>query len=160
MADKYVLRVTAGPDYDLARHVEVPVNSPDPVRVTSPHIDVDLNVRVQNYRGLPRGAPATSPYFAHEPHASRDDQYSIALRFTLKDPRRTGRTRGAQKRGGEGRVGPRPPVRQRPRPPHPRQAAPRLRDRPAHRALVDRPGPRRRPLRRPSAPVRARAVVL
>lgn len=86
-ADKYVLRVTAGPAYDLASHVEVPVNSPDPVRIASPLIDAALNVRVRNYRrGLPRSAPRSSPYFAADPHRANADQYSIAFRFRLKRP--------------------------------------------------------------------------
>jgi hypothetical protein len=86
MADKYIIRVTAGPEYDLASHVEVPVNSPEPVHIASDLIEADLNVRVQNYRGLPRNAPQTSPYFEREPHKYNGDQYSIAFRFRLKSP--------------------------------------------------------------------------
>jgi hypothetical protein len=86
MADKYIIRVTAGPDYDLASHVEVPVNSPEPVHIASDLIEADLNVRVHNYRGLPRNAPNTSPYFEREPHRYNGDQYSIAFRFRLKRP--------------------------------------------------------------------------
>jgi len=86
MADKYILRVTAGPSYNLADHVEVPVNSHDLVSFSTDHMDIDLNVRIQNYSGLPRTAPATSPYFDHEPHAYNKDQYSIAFRFTPKNP--------------------------------------------------------------------------
>lgn len=86
MADKYLLRVTAGPGYDTAGHVEVPVNTAEPVTISSDLIDAQLRVRIQNYRGLPRGSPSTSPYFSAEPHASNDDQYSIAFRFTLKQP--------------------------------------------------------------------------
>jgi len=86
MADKYVLRVTAGSTYDLSQHVEVPVNKATPVKVSSEHMDVELNVRVQNYRGLPKGSPDTSPYFDAEPHAYNKDQYSIAFRFTPKKP--------------------------------------------------------------------------
>ncbi|KAK3305643.1 uncharacterized protein B0T15DRAFT_502710 [Chaetomium strumarium] len=86
MADKYVIRVTAGPGYDLASHVEVPVNSAKPVHIASDRIEADLNVRVQNYRGLPRNAPSTSPYFEAEPHKYNGDQYSIAFRFRLKRP--------------------------------------------------------------------------
>ncbi|KAL2024914.1 hypothetical protein VTK56DRAFT_3613 [Thermocarpiscus australiensis] len=86
MADKYIIRVTAGPDYDLASHVQVPVNSPAPVRIASALIEADLAVRVHNYRGLPPAAPATSPYFAAEPHRKNGDQYSIAFRFRLKPP--------------------------------------------------------------------------
>lgn len=86
MADKYILRVTAGPTYDLADHTEVPVNSPTPVKISTEHMDVELNVRIQNYRGLPRNSPATSPYFDQEPHSRNKDQYSIAFQFTPKAP--------------------------------------------------------------------------
>lgn len=86
MADKYILRVTAGPSYDLADHTEVPVNSPTPVKISTEHMDVELNVRIQNYRGLPRNSPATSPYFDQEPHSTNKDQYSIAFQFTPKAP--------------------------------------------------------------------------
>jgi hypothetical protein len=89
MADKYIIRVTAGPDYDLASHVEVPVNSPEPVHIASDLIEADLNVRVHNYRGLPRNSPTTSPYFEREPHRYNGDQYSIAFRFRLKRPQAT-----------------------------------------------------------------------
>ncbi|KAF3762128.1 DUF1769-domain-containing protein [Cryphonectria parasitica EP155] len=86
MADKYVLRVTAGPTYDLTGHQEVPVNAPDLVKVSTELMDVELSVRIQNFKGLPRNSPSTSPYFSHEPHATNKDQYSIAFRFTPKDP--------------------------------------------------------------------------
>lgn len=87
MADRYVLRITAGPSYDLADHVEVPVNTSKPVKLTTPLMDLELNVRVQNYRGLPRNSPSTSPYFDQEPHKTNQDQYSIAFRFTPKMPK-------------------------------------------------------------------------
>ncbi|KAK3317805.1 hypothetical protein B0T19DRAFT_405469 [Cercophora scortea] len=86
MADKYIIRVTAGSSYDLDEHVQVPVNTSTPVQLSSEHMDVELNVRVQNYKGLPRDSPHTSPYFDHEPHAYNKDQYSIAFRFTPKRP--------------------------------------------------------------------------
>ncbi|KAI0595529.1 hypothetical protein F4775DRAFT_568697 [Biscogniauxia sp. FL1348] len=86
MADKYIIRVTAGSDYDMDQHVVVPVNTPNPVKISSELIDIDLNVRVQNYHGLPRNSPTTSPYFSLEPHAANEDQYSIAIRFTPKRP--------------------------------------------------------------------------
>jgi hypothetical protein len=88
MADKYVLRVTAGPGYDLADYVEVPVNQSEPVRITSDAADIDLNIRVQEYQGLPRDSPRTSPYFDQEPHKYNQDQYSISFRFTPKKPRK------------------------------------------------------------------------
>lgn len=86
MADKYILRVTAGPSYDLADHTEVPVNSPTPVKISTKHMDVELNVRIQNYHGLPLNSPETSPYFDQEPHSKNKDQYSIAFQFTPKAP--------------------------------------------------------------------------
>lgn len=85
-ADKYIIRVTAGPDYDIDKHVEVPVNVPEPVRISSALIDAELNVRIRDYAGLPRASPSTSPYFAQEPHASAGDRYSMAIRFTPKRP--------------------------------------------------------------------------
>ncbi|TQV97015.1 Bax-like protein [Cordyceps javanica] len=86
MADKYILRITAGSDYDDSRHVEVPVNQPETVRIDGAHASVELNVRVQGYNGLPAGSPSTSAYFAAEPHATNKDQYSIAFRFTPTQP--------------------------------------------------------------------------
>lgn len=86
MADKYILRVTAGPTYNLDDHTEVPVNSADPIKITTEHMDLELNVRIQNYKGLPHKSPSTSPYFDQEPHNRNKDQYSISMRFTPKDP--------------------------------------------------------------------------
>lgn len=84
MADKYILRITAGSDYDEAKHVEVPVNQPETIRIASDHADIELNVRIQGYNGLPKGSPATSAYFDTEPHANNQDQYAISFRFTPK----------------------------------------------------------------------------
>ncbi|KAK1752976.1 DUF1769-domain-containing protein [Echria macrotheca] len=84
MADKYIIRVTAGHTYNLDDHVEVPVNRPTPVRITHDHMDIELNVRVRDYTGLPFGSPPSSPYFDTEPHAYNGDRYSIAFRFTPK----------------------------------------------------------------------------
>ncbi|GKT92325.1 F-box domain containing protein [Colletotrichum tofieldiae] len=86
MAEKYILRVTAGPSYDLDSQVEVPVNQARPTKITSDLADVELNVRIQNYAGLPRNSPSTSPYFSTEPHTTNNDQYSISFRFTPKKP--------------------------------------------------------------------------
>lgn len=86
MADKYIIRVTAGPTYNLDDHVEVPVNRADLVRISHDGMDIELNVRVRDYRGLPHGSPASSPYFDLEPHAYNKDRYSIAFRFTPKKP--------------------------------------------------------------------------
>ncbi|KAK4225420.1 hypothetical protein QBC38DRAFT_264290 [Podospora fimiseda] len=86
MTDKYIIRVTAGPDYDMSCQTEVAVNSPNPLKISSDLIDVELNVKVKNYRGLPRGSPSTSPYFEVEPHKYNNDQYSIGFKFSLKEP--------------------------------------------------------------------------
>jgi hypothetical protein len=82
MAERYILRVTAGPGYDAATHVQVPVNEPEPVRIKGDAAEIELNVRIQNYGGLPLGSPSTSPYFATEPHAKNSDQYSSSFRCT------------------------------------------------------------------------------
>ncbi|KAL6401718.1 hypothetical protein AUP68_15597 [Ilyonectria robusta] len=86
MAENYTLRITAGPGYDEDGHVQVPVNMAQPIRISSDLADIELNVRIQDYKGLPRESPATSPYFSAEPHAYNQDQYSIAFRFTAKKP--------------------------------------------------------------------------
>ncbi|KAH7210676.1 uncharacterized protein BKA55DRAFT_260061 [Fusarium redolens] len=86
MAENYVLRITAGPDYDQSQQVEVPVNTAKPITIKSDRADIELNVRVNDYKGLPRNSPATSPYFSTEPHAYNRDQYSISFRFTPKKP--------------------------------------------------------------------------
>lgn len=91
MAEKYITRVTAGATYDVASHTEVPVNMPKQVKISTELMDVEVNVRIQNYRGLPRDSPSTSPYFTQDPHAANNDQYSIALRFTPKRPASTDR---------------------------------------------------------------------
>lgn len=86
MADKYVMRVTAGTSYDLKEQVEVPINSPQTVKLSNEHMDIELNVRIQNYKGLPRNSASTSAYFSTPPHDYNKDQYSIAFRFTPKRP--------------------------------------------------------------------------
>ncbi|KAK4187484.1 hypothetical protein QBC35DRAFT_233160 [Podospora australis] len=86
MADKYLIRVTAGPSYDLSSQKEIAVNKPEPTHFETDSMDIDLSVRVNNYaHGLPRDAPATSAYFEAEPHKHNGDQYSITLQFTPKD---------------------------------------------------------------------------
>ncbi|KAI1366044.1 hypothetical protein F5Y08DRAFT_158866 [Xylaria arbuscula] len=91
MADKYIIRVTAGSDYNIDNHVLVPVNCHETVKINNDLIEAEINVRVQNYNGLPRNSPTTSPYFLLEPHATNDDQYSLAIRFTPKKPRKSRR---------------------------------------------------------------------
>jgi hypothetical protein len=51
MADKYLLQVTAGPSYDEKTHQIVKVNEPTPLQISSPLIDANVTVRIQNYRG-------------------------------------------------------------------------------------------------------------
>ncbi|RKF56310.1 putative f-box domain containing protein [Erysiphe neolycopersici] len=84
MADKYLLQVTAGPSYDPTQHQVVSVNSPKPLSIESDLISVDLNVRIQAYRGLPLSSPSTSSYFTLPRHAKDGDQYSISFAFSLK----------------------------------------------------------------------------
>ncbi|KAL8282501.1 hypothetical protein RB597_009963 [Gaeumannomyces tritici] len=86
MAHNYRIRVTAGTVRDVKEHVVVPVNTADPLDISSDLVDARLSVRVKNYGGLPHGSPADSPYFTAEPHAYNNDQYSIALSFKLKRP--------------------------------------------------------------------------
>ncbi|KAI2604378.1 DUF1769-domain-containing protein [Hypoxylon fragiforme] len=97
MAEKYIVRVTAGPDYDIDQHIVVPVNSHEPVKISNELVDAEINVRVQNYHGLPRNSPSTSPYFSLEPHSTNKDQYSIAVRFTPKRPAKTSRSKPTSK---------------------------------------------------------------
>ncbi|KAI9682082.1 MAG: hypothetical protein M1817_000136 [Caeruleum heppii] len=82
MTDKYRVRVSAGPSYDPATHKPVSVNTPSPLHVSNELAEVSLNVRIQNYHGLPIGSPTTSPYFSHPPHTA--DQYSIEFSFLPK----------------------------------------------------------------------------
>ena len=83
MADQYILKVTAGPDYDEKNQKVVAINSEKPFHITSDMIDADITIRIQNYRGLPIDSPTTSPYFSKEPHKS--DLYSLGFDFKLKD---------------------------------------------------------------------------
>lgn len=102
MADKYLLRVTAGPSYDPSSHQVIAVNSGIPTSIQSPVCSASISVRIQNYHGiqipisdysptgakyltgLPHGSPSTSSYFSHPPHTH--DQYSIGFSFV---PHRT-----------------------------------------------------------------------
>ncbi|KAJ4246616.1 hypothetical protein NW762_013559 [Fusarium torreyae] len=86
MSENYVLHITAGPDYDRSQQVEVPINTAKPMIIKSDRADIELNVRIDDYKGLPRNSPTTSPYFSTEPHAYNRDQYSISFRFTPKKP--------------------------------------------------------------------------
>lgn len=92
MPDRYLLRVTAGSEYALSNHTVVPVNAVGPsasdgvVHISTDLVDAQVAVRVRDYRGLPRGSPAHSPYFETTPHDVNGDRYGIAIRFRLKRP--------------------------------------------------------------------------
>jgi hypothetical protein len=80
MADKYILNVTAGPNYTDQK--QIPINTEQPTHIDSPHCSANITARVQNYRGLPASSPKTSPYFSHPSHTA--DLYSLAFDFTPK----------------------------------------------------------------------------
>lgn len=86
MAEKYVLRISAGSGYDDTNHVVVPINSSKPITIQGDQADIELNVRIQDYKGLPFESPNTSPYFSTPPHDYNQDQYSVSFRFTPKAP--------------------------------------------------------------------------
>ncbi|KXL46022.1 hypothetical protein M433DRAFT_66313 [Acidomyces richmondensis BFW] len=85
MADKYVLSVTAGPNYTQQKRI--PINTEEPTRISSDKLTANTTVRIQNYRGLDaHGKPSpnkTSPYFSHPLH--ENDLYSLQFTFTLKE---------------------------------------------------------------------------
>ncbi|WPG98087.1 upf0590 protein [Acrodontium crateriforme] len=81
MADKYVLSVTAGPNYEDQKPISI--NTDEPTHISSPHLTANLRVRIQNYRGLPKDSPKSSPYFETDPH--KKDLYSLAFSFTPKE---------------------------------------------------------------------------
>ena len=51
MADKYFLRVTAGPNYDTSTHTPVSVNTASPTKVKSALGSALITVRIQKYKG-------------------------------------------------------------------------------------------------------------
>ena len=81
MADKYILNVTAGPNYTDQK--QIPINTEQPTHIDSPFCSANITARVQNYRGLPASSPKTSPYFSHPLHTA--DLYSLAFDFTPKN---------------------------------------------------------------------------
>jgi len=85
MADKYFLKVTAGPNYEEQKPLSI--NTEDFARISSDKLTANLNVRIQNYRGLDINGKAsehkTSPYFSKAPHTH--DLYSLQFNFTLKE---------------------------------------------------------------------------
>jgi hypothetical protein len=50
--EQYMLRVTAGATYDTTTHQDVPVNSEQPVHITSDLLTAKLHMRIKDYRGL------------------------------------------------------------------------------------------------------------
>lgn len=80
MADHYILSVTGGPNYEDQKPLSI--NSEQPMHITSDLCTAHVNVRIQNYRGLPKDSPKTSPYFSHPSHTH--DLYSLAFTFTPK----------------------------------------------------------------------------
>lgn len=75
----YLLKVTAGTTYETSTKHQVIINGPP--------CDVDdkckLNVRVQEYRGLPRDAPDHSPYF--EDPSRKKDTYSLGFSWVPEE---------------------------------------------------------------------------
>ncbi|KAF2132445.1 DUF1769-domain-containing protein [Dothidotthia symphoricarpi CBS 119687] len=80
--EQYMLRLTAGATYDPTKHQDVPVNTEKPIHISSDLIDATVNIRIKDYRGLPKNSPSTSPYFATPQHPY--DRYSISFTFTPK----------------------------------------------------------------------------
>jgi len=81
MADRYQLKVTAGPNYTDQKPIAI--NTEKATHIDSAHCSANLIVRIQNYRGKPIGSPKTSPYFSQAPHTS--DLYSLSFTFTPKE---------------------------------------------------------------------------
>lgn len=77
---KFILKVTAGHEYKNQH--EVHVNTSKPYQLDTPYLSATIHVRVQDFRGLPKSSPSTSPYFSHPLHTT--DRYSISFRFTPK----------------------------------------------------------------------------
>lgn len=82
IANKYMLRVSAGPSYDYSTHKPVYVNSDDYCEVDNDFLTAKIKVRIRNYHGLPKGSKSHSPYFDDPLHAK--DQYSIGFSFVPK----------------------------------------------------------------------------
>lgn len=80
--EKYILRISAGPSYDLSTHQYVPVNSEIPTAFENEFMTTKLKVRIRGYTGLPRASTSHSPYFDHPMHTR--DQYSIGCSFVPK----------------------------------------------------------------------------
>lgn len=80
--EKYILRISAGPSYDLSTHQYIPVNSETPTAFENEFMATKLKVRIRGYKGLPRTSSSHSPYFDHPMHSK--DQYSIGFSFVPK----------------------------------------------------------------------------
>ncbi|KAF2641079.1 DUF1769-domain-containing protein [Massarina eburnea CBS 473.64] len=80
--DKYLLRVTAGPSYDVSTHKEVAVNGENAHFMENDVMSCYLKVKIRDYHGLPRGSPSSSDYFSHPLHTS--DRYSLGFSFVPK----------------------------------------------------------------------------
>lgn len=80
---KFHLQITGGTSYDPATHQLLPVNTSTPLELHSDHLDGQVDVRINNFRGLPSGSPPTCDYFSKPPHQS--DLYSISFNFKLKE---------------------------------------------------------------------------
>lgn len=74
----YHLNITAGPSY--TSHTPVPVNTCQPIRISTPHAECTVQVHIRNFRGPPNSSyPTSSPYFSHP---SRSNAL-YAIRFTV-----------------------------------------------------------------------------
>lgn len=81
-AERYKLKVTAGPSYDQSLHRIVRVNSEDATYIENEFIRAKVKVRIRSYHGLPSSSPSHSAYFNDPMHEK--DMYSIALSFVPK----------------------------------------------------------------------------
>jgi hypothetical protein len=81
-AGKYMLKVTAGPAYDLSTHEAVVVNGAEALQFENAFMTTSIKVRIRGYQGLPKHSPAHSPYFDHPDHVK--DQYSVGFSFVPK----------------------------------------------------------------------------
>ncbi|KAF1988497.1 DUF1769-domain-containing protein [Aulographum hederae CBS 113979] len=81
-ADKYQLLVTAGPSYSPCTQQPVHVNTSTPTVFENEFMKVAVKVRIQEFRGLPRGSPSSSPYF-EDPRREKD-RYSVSFTFVPK----------------------------------------------------------------------------
>lgn len=80
--EQYILKVTAGSNYDTTKHTDVLINTTTPIKISTDDLDAEIFVRIRDYRGLPHGCPSNSPYFFTEEH--KYDRYAISFSFTPK----------------------------------------------------------------------------